>query len=575
MAFVMTPERQRLLDTGGHLLVLGGPGAGKTAIALRKANRDAHANPLKVGQKILFLSFARATVARVLEHAATAVNREVRAQLEINTYHGWLWKLLKAHGYLLHGPGRIRLIPPPQAAARLAHIRGEALRKAEIQRLLAEDKLLHFDLFAPEGAALLARSQTLCRIICDAYPLIVLDEFQDTNAHEWSVIKTLGQGGSRLVALADAEQRIYEFRGADPRRIQEFSDAFAPEMFDFGNENHRSNGRDITAFGNDLLRGANRGKNYADVEVIEYPFYQRAELYPLKARVLQRLKVLRAGGADWSLAILVPTKQVMLQVSDYLATAAHRLPALPHDVAMDPEGPALAAVVIAGLLEGGATADLVEQRLLADLCEHIRGRRGGDRTPQGELELVDALGKFLKAGQRVRGKNRLRVMTGAKQIAAARMALVLTGDPGQDWLAARRILGESGIPEYVQVADDARYLRLLHKGATLRSRLSELWRDYGGYPNAARELNEALLQEHFSASLREWRGIQVMTIHKSKGKEFTEVIIFERRYQGRLVREDVDEARQAQQRLTLRVAVTRAMTKTTILTPASDPCPLL
>ena len=52
-----------------HMLVLGGPGSGKTTIALLKAEALIGEQQLKTGQRVLFLSFARATVARVAEQA--------------------------------------------------------------------------------------------------------------------------------------------------------------------------------------------------------------------------------------------------------------------------------------------------------------------------------------------------------------------------------------------------------------------------------------------------------------------------------------------------------------------------
>ncbi|MBR5730919.1 MAG: ATP-binding domain-containing protein, partial [Firmicutes bacterium] len=66
--------------------------------------------------------------------------------------------------------------------------------------------------------------------------------------------------------------------------------------------------------------------------------------------------------------------------------------------------------------------------------------------------------------------------------------------------------------------------------------------------------------------------VNVMTIHKAKGKEFDEVIVYEGWYQNRFISkpERIDQAR-----LNLRVAVTRARTRSTILTPESDPCQLL
>src|SRR4029077_6241035 len=93
-------------------------------------------------------------------------------------------------------------------------------------------------------AELFSRSRPLREIFSDAFPTIILDEFQDTNEDEWKLIKLLGER-SRLIALADPEQRIYEFRGADPRRIGEFAAGLSPTTFDFGTENHRSSGTDI------------------------------------------------------------------------------------------------------------------------------------------------------------------------------------------------------------------------------------------------------------------------------------------------------------------------------------------
>lgn len=84
-----------------------------------------------------------------------------------------------------------------------------------------------------------------------------------------------------------------------------------------------------------------------------------------------------------------------------------------------------------------------------------------------------------------------------------------------------------------------------------------------------------MLQEHFSATTRVWSGVNVMTIHKSKGKEFDEVIIFEGPYAGRLLRQNATTRDVEQARLALRVAVTRARKRTVILTPKWVNSPLL
>lgn len=58
--------RQSLLDCSGHALVIGGPGSGKTTIALKKAVTRI-ASGMDDWQSVLFLSFSRAAVARVGE----------------------------------------------------------------------------------------------------------------------------------------------------------------------------------------------------------------------------------------------------------------------------------------------------------------------------------------------------------------------------------------------------------------------------------------------------------------------------------------------------------------------------
>jgi DNA helicase-2/ATP-dependent DNA helicase PcrA len=269
----------------------------------------------------------------------------------------------------------------------------------------------------------------------------------------------------------------------------------------------------------------------------------------------------------------------MLEVSDYLAveqkfTTGKRLPSVSHEVALETTGPALAAVMIASLLEGSATKVDAVQRMILDLCVHIRGRKGNDSPNQGELRLAGALGSYVSSGA-IHGPKRKLVVEECHRIADERQGFQLSGNSWEDWLGVRRLLADSKADAIRQVAEDAKYVGLLHKGATLRSRLSELWRATGGYAGAASAIRDALLQEHFSASTKVWRGVHVMTIHKSKGKEFDEVLVYERSHHGRIVRADATPNDVAQARLALRVAITRAMKRATILTPKNDVCVFL
>lgn len=125
---------------------------------------------------------------------------------------------------------------------------------------------------------------------------------------------------------------------------------------------------------------------------------------------------------------------------------------------------------------------------------------------------------------------------------------------------------------YQNLLKDARHLRLLQRGSQLYAALDILWRENGSYIGATEAVANALTQEHFSMSTRKWSGVNVMTIHKSKGKEFNAVIVYEGRYQNRIISKP---ERREQATLNLRVAVTRAKEHTYILTPNDDPCSLL
>ncbi|WP_311058568.1 UvrD-helicase domain-containing protein [Pseudomonas aeruginosa] len=570
MTEVWSDQKRGFLACTGHALALGGPGGGKTHVALVKARDEIRSGVLKPGQKILFLSFARPTVARIIEKASELISREDLKQLEVSTYHGFAWSILRSHAYLLNGRRSLQLLPPPEAAAHLTDI-DKAQHENEKRRLFEQEGRLHFDLFASLVSNLLRRSDRLNTIFSDTYPIIILDEFQDTNSDEWALIQQLGRR-SRLIALADPEQRIYEFRGADPRRVGDFLESFSAAHFDFAGENHRSGGTDIATYGNDLLTGANKGRTYQQVKIIRYGFlYGKSSHFSAKTAVYSALERLKKV-PDKSIAVLVPSKRLMLELSDYFSSTSDGLPELYHDVAMDAEPPALAAGVIATLLEGGTASD-VASRMLGALHSHIRGRRGGKPTPQTELDLAGALSGFLSTGK-IRGAKRQLIVSEVQRISELRQRLEFTGDPSEDWLYLRGLLASSTAEALRQVATDARYLRLLHRGSVLRTSLGALWRAQGGYRGAEEAVRSALMQEHFAAAQKDWRGIHLMTIHKSKGKEFDEVIIYEGLYQ-RIAKAPQDPKTCAQDLLALRVGVTRAIRRTTVVTPKREPCPFL
>lgn len=312
----LSKKQLEAMDADGHLLVTGGPGSGKTSISILKASQIAE-HQLRPGQKILFLSFARATVSRVVE----AIEYEQKLppaqkrRLDVDTYHSFFWRVLNAHGYLIGLPRRLRILTPPGDAIALSEIRSgfparnltdeqkaakKAAEEAAHVRLATIQGRVCFDLFAPYVGDLLHGSERICRLIAAMYPVIILDEFQDTNAPQWRVVWALGLF-CRLIALADPEQRIYDWIGADPARLDHFREAFAPKEVDLSTDNHRSAGTEIAIFGNDLLIGKFRQKAYNGVACHLFdPFPDPALTKLVTTTYATRQRLIKQDINDWS-----------------------------------------------------------------------------------------------------------------------------------------------------------------------------------------------------------------------------------------------------------------------------------
>ena len=91
----------------------------------------------------------------------------------------------------------------------------------------------------------------------------------------------------------------------------------------------------------------------------------------------------------------------MLDVSKFLLskqtlTNGIKLPEINHEVALETAGPSLAAIVIAGLLEKDKAIEEIEEKLIRNLGEHIRGRKGDKPANKIQITFSNALINYLK-----------------------------------------------------------------------------------------------------------------------------------------------------------------------------------
>lgn len=601
----LTQKQKDVLATNGHTLVKGGPGSGKTTVSILKAGNIVK-EQIRHGQRVLFLSFARATVSRILEaiDEEDELPREIKRLIEVDTYHAFFWRLIKTHGYLLGLPRRLNILTPHNEAVALSEIRKDykadgklsAAERAEKKKredakrlcLAMKEGLVCFDLFADLAGQLLHGSNKIRGLIANAYPTIILDEFQDTAADQWHVIQALGRD-SDLLALADPEQRIFDFIGADPERLNHFIEEFKVVPIDLSDENHRSKGTDIVHFGNDILRGRYSKSRYDGIAVEFFESNKNQAFTKVVTETLQaRERLVKNGPKDWSLAILVPTKRMTRLVSDRFREPLSGLPRIEHYAAVNLEAATLAAEVIAyGLQSHGATFDAAE--FVALIASYFRGKRGDTPSKTNLHEASGILASYETiVGRRAEGKNDLKrsIFLPIEAAIDGLSNLTLTGDPEADWLTIRSHFAEAECKRLKEIATEVRNIRLLERGTQLREALSQNWRDRGRYTDALEIVRQAFIRDHFATNTKPETGVVVMTMHKAKGKQFDEVIVFEgwpirtaRRKTvanpDRIVRGNLRESIDDQTRQNFRVSVTRAKRQTTILTPQENPCVLL
>lgn len=607
-SFELSSGQEAVLNTSGNLLVFGGPGAGKTTIAILKAGKLVE-NRTLFNQKILFLSFARSTVSRVTEvlNQHSLFTEETKCCIDVDTYHAFFWRIIKTHGYLLGLPRRLSILPPPEEAVSLSRIRSdyttrenlsepkrrekERREKEERERFAYKEGKICFCLFTDLATDLMRGSKKIRQLVSVTFPTVILDEFQDTSAGQWNVVKELGKN-STLIALVDPEQSIYGFTGADPdRRINEYRQYTKPIEFNLDSTNHRSTETDIVEFGKSILNGKFRRSftRYQGVNIVSYNPNSNQAFYALKIQILCAKKRLIAQQSDdWSIAVLVPTKKLMQQVSEKLNQA---IPKIIHHASVDIEGAVLATEILVFLMQPKLIGrDIFE--ILNLLSNFFRGK-GGDIPTQTAIKEGQRIEKaankaieFKNAGKNLPGNSIIHPISRTYQECRA---LKFLGDPEKDWSSIRDILKKSDCLRFKKVAEDVKNIRIIERGTQLFEALSQAWRETGAYTNALDIVRKFFAQEYFARLTNPETGIIVMNMHKAKGYQFDEVIIFEgwpRRPDGnivsnpdRIVRGNVigenDYSYTEQSKKNLYVSITRAKARTTIMTPKDDPCILL
>ncbi len=90
------------------------------------------------------------------------------------------------------------------------------------QQLLSEQNAVDFDDLLSRTAHLLQDNASVCKELANKFRYLLIDEYQDTNHAQYQIAKTLAVHHGNLCATGDPDQSIYRWRGADIRNILAF-----------------------------------------------------------------------------------------------------------------------------------------------------------------------------------------------------------------------------------------------------------------------------------------------------------------------------------------------------------------
>ena len=111
---------------------------------------------------------------------------------------------------------------------------------ARYNAVLRANNALDFDDLLMETVLLLQRSQNVRDRMQERYLHVLVDEFQDTNIAQYTLVKTLSAKHRNLFVVGDPDQGIYRWRGADHRNAQRLREDFKDLQTIPHDQNYRS-----------------------------------------------------------------------------------------------------------------------------------------------------------------------------------------------------------------------------------------------------------------------------------------------------------------------------------------------
>lgn len=277
-------QLEAVRDQSKSLLILAGPGTGKTRVLIEKILYEINQNKIDP-ERILALTFSRRATEEMQDRLA-GNNPHLGEKVKIQTLHSMSMDVVTRHGFRLGMGKHPKLMSESQVRLMLMKLSDQLpllhlLKTSSIDPLLDSildffsqskdaglwpEDILRYALSLPDSSPgeidakkewmslgeIYAVFQSKCfesglidfgdcllaslrlteefhavrEELQSSYDLIFVDEFQDTNWTQIQFIKNIVRENSRIIVVGDDDQSIYRFRGASSSAFRFFEEAF-------------------------------------------------------------------------------------------------------------------------------------------------------------------------------------------------------------------------------------------------------------------------------------------------------------------------------------------------------------
>ncbi len=234
-------QRRAVEATDGALMVVAGPGTGKTrTLTHRMAHLvENHGVPPR---NCLAVTFTRRAAGEMRGRLATLTPHDGE-DFPVTTFHGLGYRLLGELGDRLGLGEEVHLadsveclglmtdvLEGDREAARRQLDRPPGRRRDDVESAYREalraNGRVDYDDLLMLPIRLLEDDPELRDRLRDRYRWISVDEYQDVNRRQYRLIRLLAPSGSNLCVIGDPDQAIYGFRGGDVRFFERFREDY-------------------------------------------------------------------------------------------------------------------------------------------------------------------------------------------------------------------------------------------------------------------------------------------------------------------------------------------------------------